>query len=199
MQWVIFFLLPIYTALAGGGEVMKGICFNTCKICLVNDPIRLVISNFHKDKPKWVSGHCFSVCFLQWLLKASLKPSASKLACIKQLKVTDFPTSFYVQSEYFPLHTWKYREENSRQPKTPTWRYYKSQTDNADQRLPFRNKAQKLISTKTTPLLWFALTLQARHFNIPVARRREKLQLESSLKPKTQSRNTQGSYSDPLL
>jgi len=33
----------------------------------------------------------------------------------------------------------------------------------------------------------------------PVAHRRERLQLKSSLKPKIQNRNTQESYSDPLL
>jgi len=153
----------LHTQLLLGG-VTKGICFNTCKICLLNDPINLVTSNSHKDEPKWVSGHCFSVCCLQWLLKISLKPSASKLACIKQQKVTDFPTSFYVQSEYFPLHMWKYRGETGGSPRRQPEGINKSQTDNADQRLPFRNKAQKLISTKTTPLL---LALFARYFNIP--------------------------------
>lgn len=46
-------------------------------------------------------------------------------------------------------------------------------TDNADQRFPFENEAQKHISTKAMPLLSI---LHIRLFDIPVAGTREKIQ-----------------------
>ena len=68
--------------------------------------------------------------------------------------------------------------------------------DNADQRFPFENEAEKHPSTQAMPLLSILCT---RLFDIPVAGTSKKFQRESLEKPKIQNRNTQESYSDPLL
>lgn len=89
------------------GRTVCLVCFYQFKICPFNDPLSLVTSNSHKDKPERVWGQHLPVSSSHW-------PSqniSEELACLKQLKVMDFPTLFYEWSEYFPSRTWKCRGE----------------------------------------------------------------------------------------
>lgn len=90
------------------------VCFYQCKICLLNDPISLIISNFKLlQRQAWKGIRPTPLCKFPSMTfsKHTRSQGLISLLASNSWRSQNFQTLFYERSVYFPFRTWKCRGE----------------------------------------------------------------------------------------
>lgn len=164
-----------------------------------NDPPSLIISNSHKDKQAWKGTRPTPLCKF---------PSIVFSKHLRSQELVSLLASNSWRSQIFKLH---FMNSLSTFPFTygNTEGTLKAAQD-TNQKLLTRAKKTRQCWSEIFLWKWSSETpfyqghattviLHTRLFDVQVAGTREKLKCASLEKPKIQNRNTQESYSDPLL